>query len=309
MKEPLSIAQIIKPEHQKILENQDKYSFEEVMNAKKQAKYEMDEAQSAGITVEELRQQKQQALQEISQKIKAQEEATNKLRNADIETFGDTCFYFLMKNCEQNGSIFKTDVEKDMKMYREIIRYFYWDGKCKILDKKRNLYLFGVYGCGKSITVKSMLQALNYHRRNNWQYIHLPTVIKNFLAGVSSGKKHNDAFETLFTSTKNLIIDEIGDKTEKQKYFGNEIESVRSLILDKYDKWVSNNQHPNAQRIVFTSNLFPDQEYFFTKLESDHRPTLRNFYDEKVYNKMGEMCNLVRFPNISYRVNNKIEML
>jgi DNA replication protein DnaC len=306
MKDSVQIGHIFKPEHEHILENEMLYSFQEVLSAKKQAKIEIEEARRNGITVDELRFKKQIARQELSKKIKNREDEVKKLQYVDLQTFGNTCFHFLIDSCEKNGSKFRTDLEKEMNMYREIIRYFYWSGDCKVLDKKRYLYLFGVYGCGKSILVKSIYKALYYHRRNDWSYFHLPTITKNYM---SNSKDKNDAFETLFLCSKNMIIDEIGDKSEKQKFYGNEIESVRSLILDKYDKWISNNQNPNSQKIVFTSNLFPDKEYFFTASNEDNRPTLRNFYDDKVYNKMGEMCNLVRFPNVSYRIKNKVELL
>lgn len=308
MQDLIKLRQIFKPEHELILENEDKYSFEEVINAKRQSNIEKEEAKRKNITVSQLRLEKQIARQEISKKIKIQEEEVKKIQDVDLVTFGNTCFSILIDSCKKNGSNFRTDVEKDMNMYREIIRYFYWNGECEILDKKRYLYLFGVYGCGKSILVKSIYKALDFHKRNNWVYFHLPTITKNYMLQ-SNNKEKNDAFEPLFSCSKNMIIDEIGDKSEKQKFYGNEIESVRSLILDKYDKWISNNYNKNSQKIVFTSNLFPDKEYFFTQSSEDTRPTIRNFYDDKVYNKMGEMCNLVRFPNVSYRLNNKIELL
>lgn len=303
----IQIGQIPIPEHQRILENQNKYSIQDVILAKKHAKIEQEDAKRIGITVEALRLKKLIASKELNAKIVEHENAVEKLKNADVYEFGDTCFHFLIENCKNNGSEFRTDVKKDMDMYREIIRYLHWDSQCDKLDKKRHLFMFGVYGCGKSIAVKSIYKALEYHKHNEWEYFHLPTITKNYMA--QAGSKSNNAFEPLFSCSKNMIIDEIGDKSEKQKSYGNEIESVRSLILDKYDKWVSNNQNKGSQKIVFTSNLFPDMNYFFTKSSEDNRPTLRNFYDDKVYNKMIEMCNLLRFPNVSYRVYNRVEFL
>ena len=309
MKEAKSLQEIYKPEYQRILDDETKFTIKDVFDAKRKLKIEQNEADRKGITIEDLRLQKQVARQEVGKKIKEQEEWLNSIKNVDLKTFGNTCFHFMIESCKSNGSEFKTDCQKTMDMYREIIRYFYWNGNCEILDKSRFLFLFGSYGSGKSMCVKSILKAMQYHRHNNWSYFHLPTVTKNYMAQSVNKDIRNDAFESLFSCSKNMVIDEIGDKSEKQKFYGNEIESVRSLILDKYDKWISNSANPNSQKIVFTSNLFPDKEYFFTESENDIRPTIRNFYDEKVYNKMGEMCNLVRFPNVSYRTKNKVELL
>lgn len=299
MREAKPISELIKPEHQIILENETKYSFQDVFDARKKLKFEQDEASKQGISIEDLRMKRHLARVDVSKQINENEKRIEDLRNADVKTFGDTCFRFMIEACKSSGSEFKTQDTKTLDLYREVIRYFHWNAECEKLDKNRFLYLFGVYGCGKSVLVKSIFKALQYHRRNNWAYFHLPTLTKNFMAD-----KNDTAFELLFTCDRHMIVDEIGDKSEKQKYYGNEIESVRALILERYDKWISN----STNRIVFTSNLFPDKEYFFNQSEID-RPTLRNFYDEKIYNKMGEMCNLVRFPNISYRTNNKIELL
>lgn len=303
MKETLPISELMKPEHQRILDNETKFSLQDVYDARKKLNLEQEDAQRQGITVEELRLKKHTARVGISKQIQEREQQVEKLQSADVKQFGDTCFYFLKESCKKSGSEFKTDDQKTMDLYREIIRYFHWNTECEKLDKNRFMYLFGVYGCGKSMLVKSIYKALQYYRMDNWSYFHLPTLTKNFMA-----EKNDHAFELLFNCQKNMIIDEIGDKSEKQKYYGNEIESVRSLILEKYDKWIGSNDYAKYQKLVFTSNLFPDKEYFFT--QSDHdRPTLRNFYDDKIYNKMGEMCNLVRFPNISYRSTNKVELL
>lgn len=299
MSETKPISELIKPEHQQILDNESKFSIQDVYDARKKLKLEQDEAEKQGITVDELRLKKQIARKELSDKIKDQENNSEKYYKADVKFFGDTCFGYVIDSCKMSGTEFNINDTKTMDLYREVIRYFHWDAECEKLDKNRFLYLFGIYGCGKSVLVKSIFKALQFHYKRNWAYFHLPTLTKNYMAS-----KDDYGFNLLFNCKTNMIIDEIGDKSEKQKYYGNEIESVRALILERYDKWISG----DTQKIVFTSNLFPDNEYFFNKSQIE-RPTLRNFYDEKVYNKMGEMCNLVRFPNISYRTNNKVELL
>jgi len=299
------IDKIFIPEHQRILDEPSKYSEFEIIDAKRKLKIESDEAERLGITVERLRHERQLSRQEIGAKITEKEKEIEALQNVDLKTFGNTCFRFVFETCNHSGTTFNKDDKKTMDLYREIIRYFHWESDCETLDKNRFLFLFGVYGCGKSMLVKSIYKALQYHRRDNWSYFHLPTLTKNYMAQAQLKDNKENAFEMLFSCTNNMIIDEIGDKSEKQKLYGNEIESVRSLMLDKYDKWISKTR----QRVVFTSNLFPSREYFFTQSDSDHRPTLQNFYDDKVQNKMMEICNLVRFPNVSYRINNRVELL
>jgi len=182
MAETKKIQEIFKPEHQLILENEHMYSIQDVFTAKKHAQIERDEAERLNITINDLRLQKQIARQLVSEKIKEQETAHEQRKTADLKTFGNTCVNFMMEYCKNNNSDFKWEAGKTQDMYREIIRYFYWDCECEKLDKKRYLYLFGVYGCGKSVLVKSILKAFSYHHRNDWQYFHLPTLTKNYMS-------------------------------------------------------------------------------------------------------------------------------
>ena len=140
MKEAKSLQEIYKPEHQRILDNETKFSIEDVFDAKRKLKIEQNEADRKGITIEDLRLQKQVARQEVGKKVKEQEEWLNSIKNVDLKTFGNTCFHFMIESCKSNGSEFKTDCQKTMDMYREIIRYFYWNCNCEILDKSRFLF-------------------------------------------------------------------------------------------------------------------------------------------------------------------------
>ena len=301
-----SIADLLKPQHQNILENQEHYTFQEINQARKNAQIEQKQAAASGMTIEQFREQNHAVRKQIQQKTDAHTELLCERKNATIEIFGLKVKELLQHECLSAGGELRVDDAKTKEVYNEIIRYFHWNTNCTKLDKRKFLYLFGPYGCGKSTLVKSCYSAINYFygTESNWTYFHLPTLINKCLE-----EKSIKPFSVLFECRKNMIIDEIGDQVEKQRIYGDEIQSIRMLVLDKYDKWISNSWNPEAHKIVFTSNLFPDNSYFYTQKHNDNRPTLRNFYDEKFYNKMLEMCNLVRFPNVSHRLNNTVELI
>jgi hypothetical protein len=299
----MKLLEILTPAFEKILMDQNAYSFEDVVQAKRLKQIEIDESERLGISVDQLRMNKYMQRKQYNSKINEHQEKIQQLKNADLDQFESAVKHYLIKEIEASGGKFVLDDEKTKLIYKEIVRYFYWNGKCEILDKRKFMYIFGAYGCGKSTLVKCCMKALNHFNHDNWQYFHLPTLINKAIAD-----KSIKPFDVLFTTNKNMVIDEIGDGIEKQKIYGDEIQSIRSFVLDKYDKWISNNQFEHAQKIVFTSNLFPDNTYFFTQSNIE-RPTIRSFYDEKMYNKIIELCNLVRFPNVSHRKNNKIELI
>ena len=95
MKEAKSLQEIYKPEHQRILDDETKFSIEDVFDAKRKLKIEQNEAERKGITIDDLRLQKQVARQEVGKKVKEQEEWLNSIKNVDLKTFGNTCFHFM----------------------------------------------------------------------------------------------------------------------------------------------------------------------------------------------------------------------
>lgn len=279
-----------------IMENQNIYSFDEIRQARKNLELEKQAADRKNISVEEYRLQLKSKQDEYSSKMNKRTEIKKSAQNIDFESVKKMVARKLVLSCDAKGTKFSLFDESTKVKYIEIIRYMF-GFPTEVLNEKKFLYVFGRFGNGKSLLLKSCYSVLMdiYGNDNPWQYFHIPTLVNK-----SISEQSIKPFDVLFNCTKNIIMDEMGDITEKQKIYNDDKIPVRTLLLDKYDKWISNNG--KGQKIAITSNLFPDKSDFYkSNIPMD---TIWEFYDEKLMNKMIENYNLVRFPNISYRNNN-----
>lgn len=291
----------IKPQFEIILANESQYSFVEIRNAKKDKEIEIQQAHKMNLSIEQFRLQKMLNLQQYAAKMDAAELFKQEMDNISLKDFGKMVIQELNQSCENKGAKFVFHDEPTKIKYKEVIRYMF-GSDTEFIDKNKFLYLFGRYGNGKSLLLKSIYKILLKIQGAdcNWQYFHIPTFINKSLSAQSI-----KVFDEIFNCKKNMILDEFGDQVEKSKIYNEEKSPMRQLVLDKYDKWISNNG--NGQKIAITSNLFPDESFFYhQKLAVT---TLHEFYDEKLMNKMKENYNLIRFPNISFRDNNVTKML
>lgn len=282
--------------HDIILQDEYKYSPEEVFMAKRNAKLERAEAHSKGITIAELREQHKINMEHYIRKMDEAEAAEAAAENITLKEFGKMVMVELKSSCEKKGGKFIFPEGELLLKYKEIIRYMF-GAPTEAINSNKFLYLYGRFGDGKSVLVKSIYKTLSsvYRTKLQWRYFHIPTIVNKAIAENSI-----KPFDVLFNCKEHMILDEIGDQSEKRKIYGDDKIPIRELLLDKYDKWISNNG--NGQKIIITSNLFPDRTMFYhAAMDTD---TIISFYDEKLYNKMKENYNLIRFPNISYRDNN-----
>lgn len=287
--------QIIKT-HDIILQDESKYSPEEVFVAKRSAKLERAEAHSKGITIAELRAQHKLNMEQYIRKMDAIDAADAAADSTTLKDFGRMVMMELKYSCEMKGGKFQFPEGELLLKYKEIMRYMY-GAPTESINSQKFIYLYGRYGNGKSLLIKTIYKTLSaiYRTKIQWKYFHIPTIVNKAIAENSI-----KPFDVLFNCQQHMILDEIGDQSEKRKIYGDDKIPIRELLLDKYDKWISNNG--NGQKIIITSNLFPDRTMFYhAAMDTD---TIISFYDEKLYNKMKENYNLIRFPNISYRDNN-----
>lgn len=295
------LSNILKPQFEHILENESQYSIAEVHNAKKDRQREEQQAEKMNMTVEQYRLQNQLNLKAYSDRMKESDALKEEMENMPLDVYGKMVMKELHYSCNAKGSKFKFVDDDTREKYREVIRYMH-GSPTEIIDSNKFLYMYGRYGNGKSLLLKSCYSVLNQVKRleNNWSYFHIPTFVNKAISD-----KSIKVFDVIFNCQTNMILDEMGDMCEKQKIYGQEQIPVRQLLLDKYDKWISNNG--NGQKIAITSNLFPDESFFYhAGLQCT---TIHEFYDEKLLNKMKENYNMIRFPNVSYRDNNITSML
>jgi len=291
----------IQPQFEIILANEQNYSNIEIKQARKEKELEQVEAAKFNLSIEQYRFQKRMNINLYSQKMKKCDADQEMLQNITLKEFGSMVMKELNNSCAAKGGQFIFHDEDTKQKYREVIRYMY-GAETEIIDSNKLLYLFGRFGNGKSLLLKSCFKVLKSIKGQdlNWNYFHIPTFVNK-----SISEQSIKAFDVIFNCRKNMILDEFGDVCEKQKIYGQEQIPMRQLILDVYDKWISNNG--TGQKLAISSNLFPDSTFFYH--ERLQASTIHDFYDEKLMNKMKESFNLIRFPNISFRDNNVTKML
>lgn len=288
-----------------ILKNKGKYNDVDVYKAVKQSELEKSQALKAGLSVEELRLRKYTERVKLSSAIDAMNTELKKKASSETAIFGRSVLLHLSEMCIASGNKFTFHDEETKLMYADIIRYFWAPDELIYLAPNKGLDIYGSPGNGKSSLVKAILAALKFYRgEQSWKYFHIPTILNKCIEAESVSP-----FKAVLSCTKNMVLDELGDPLEASKIFANPLlNQVRSLMMDKYDKWITQNRSTDFQKIVITSNLFPDTTHFYTQKENpaeDTRETFESFYGYKCYQRL-EMFNLIRFPKVSFRKIQKI---
>lgn len=303
----MEVTNNIKPHFEIVLENESKYSFTEIRQAKKSKQLEEKAANELNITVEEYRIKNRLGILQLNQRIKQHDEENEQLKQLTLKDFGIMVMKELNLSCAAKGGKFTFYGENKQEeaitffKYKEVIRYMF-GAPTESIDSSKFLYLFGRYGDGKSLLLKSCFKILKMIKGPDldWSYFHIPTYMNQAVSQQSI-----KPFDVIFNCKNHMILDEFGDQVEKKKIYNDDKNPMRDLLLDKYDKWISNNGH--GQKIAITSNLFPDASFFYHK--NMQTETIHEFYDEKLHNKMKENYNLIRFPNVSFRDSNITTLL
>lgn len=279
-----------------VLKHPDKHAADEIRKAKKERELEAEAAARAGRSIQAYRFNQKLLRANYSQKMDAADKIKKQFQDISFKDLGNMIIRELHDTCGMKGGKFTFHDKETKEKYLDIIRYF-CDAPCEKMDNNRFMYIFGRFGNGKSVLVKTCYKILKYvgQDESNWRYFHIPSLVNQ-----AQSQQNIKPFDILFNCTQNMILDEFGDDSEKTKIYGEDKIPMRSLLLDKYDKWISNNGR--GQKIVITSNLFPERIDFYNKTMEAN--TILGFYDEKLLNKMKENYNLVRFPNVSYRDKN-----
>ena len=143
------------------------------------------------------------------------------------------------------------------------------------LDLNKGLLLYGGVGTGKTIILEAFrLYTGNIIHRNSFQIHYSSDVIDSInVNGVSEFDKY---------ALSTYCIDDICSKNETVKNYGTEINTIEQLIGIRY------NVYQKIRKLThFSTNIYPSE--------------MHNYYDQRIIDRLAEMCNLIELPGKSRR--------
>ncbi len=152
--------------------------------------------------------------------------------------------------------------------------------------KSKGLLIIGGIGCGKSIMMR-VYQKLFKDSTRGFKWVNAGS-LKDMMDELSVSEiKEMYGYDCKM----DLYIDDIGVGFNMTNKFGNKINIISEIIMDRYELFIS-----EGYKTHFSTNLFPHIDN-----NPDNTPTLKIIYGNRVYDRMKEMCQLVIINSQSLR--------
>lgn len=151
------------------------------------------------------------------------------------------------------------------------------------IDLCKGILLCGGVGTGKSIIMQAFKKYTGMNKINSFQYHTAIDIIDNVnISGVNYLEKFNNNFSGNKPNPITCYIDDIACKNEVVKNYGTEISVIEQLISIRY------NIFARFRKLThFSTNIIP--------------AGLKEFYDERIIDRLREMCNIITLPGESRR--------
>lgn len=192
---------------------------------------------------------------------------------------------FMLKKAKAEIPGFILD-DNNRFIFKLLCQYFNNDTQFESNDEsfslRKGLILFGPIGCGKTslmrlfhnnqkncFVLKSARQAADDYSDKDFGGANALQYYSNLIEVYS----HNNYGQT----HAGICFDDLGTESIK-KHFGNEINAMQDVILNRYDKKIFNKTH-------FTTNLSSDE--------------ISDMYGSRVRSRLREMCNMIIFSKQS----------
>lgn len=145
------------------------------------------------------------------------------------------------------------------------------NGLIKMFETGRGLFLCGDVGCGKTFLMKNLYQRLDFHKEKRWVDC---SDADGFLWVIDKNQNAEDYRKEL---NKVVFIDDFG--VEVKTSYGRRVDFVGSFIHNFHS--VGNG------RLIISSNL--------------NREMISQLYDDRLLDRILEMCVIVQFKGKSKR--------
>lgn len=170
--------------------------------------------------------------------------------------------------------------EYNEEQIKQLCFYFANDERCEF-DLNKGLIMHGPIGCGKS----TLMRFFRNNSKKSFAVISARTLASIFqnegekgIARFSNLIKSSDKYQTFGQDYIGMCIDDMGTEDTEKKNFGNRLNVVTEILLNRYDR---NHDEEMWASLHITTNLDVDQ--------------ITEFYGERFTSRLREMCNQISF--------------
>lgn len=172
------------------------------------------------------------------------------------------------------------DMESE-KLYLNAVKYFTLDPNCE-WDLDKGLFLYGVFGVGKTLFFKVFRAYLNAHG-NGLSAITADELAAEYtLNGFAAIMKYSAVREIPGYKPTELLIDDLGQGANNVKHFGSHTDVIVEILQRRYRVFTD-----AYKRTFISTNLTPKE--------------IKDLYGEYISSRMQEMFNIILFPGTDKR--------
>jgi DNA replication protein DnaC len=180
---------------------------------------------------------------------------------------------------------FNIEDDKLKKMYQKV--YSNLISNIEKNNNSKSLAIIGSIGCGKSVMMK-VYQKMFLGSLRGFKWVNSGILNdlfeENTLSSIKTAYGHGCKMD--------LYIDDIGVSRIKSSKFGNNVNVISEILMDRYDLFVN-----EGWKTHLSSNL----PISVPNNEDNKIPTLELIYGNRVCDRIKEMCEIIYITNKSLR--------
>ncbi|RKD18994.1 hypothetical protein BCY91_14045 [Pelobium manganitolerans] len=191
----------------------------------------------------------------------------------------------ILKTAREQNPDFVID-DGNRAVFKLLCQYFTLDPAfektAEAFSLRKGIMIVGPVGCGKT----TMLSFFRKNTVNSFRVLSCRDVAGEYTEMKDGGNDVLQYYSGLFSVPRGqfynqadigAFFDDLGTESVK-KHFGNEVNVMQEVILNRYDRGIRNKTH-------FTTNL--------------NAEAIGEYYGARVRSRLREMCNIITFPDHS----------
>ena len=175
---------------------------------------------------------------------------------------------------------YKADAETE-RLYINGVKYFTGDTSCD-WDINKGLYIYGVFGVGKTLFFRVMRYYLNSYGKGIFAVTSDELMAEYAVSGFEAIMKYCASRTHNGYQPKELMIDDLGQGANDVKFYGTHTNVMVEVLQRRYRAFTD-----AYQRTFISTNLEPKE--------------IKELYGEYISSRMQEMFNIILFPGTDKR--------
>lgn len=167
------------------------------------------------------------------------------------------------------------------QIYLNGVKYFTKDPSCR-WDLEKGIYLYGVFGVGKTLFFKVFRYYLNAYGAGISAITADELLAEYALNGFAAIMKYSAVREMPGFKPTELLIDDLGQGANTVKHFGSHTDVIVEILQRRYRAFTD-----AYKRTFISTNLEPRE--------------IKEQYGEYISSRMQEMFNIILFPGTDKR--------